>query len=61
MSEETLARIGTPFFTTKSDGTGLGLMTCFRIAEELQGSLTVESQEGEGTSFFFQLPVYREK
>ncbi|MEN0642997.1 ATP-binding protein [Alkalicoccobacillus gibsonii] len=61
MSEETLERIGTPFFTTKSDGTGLGLMTCFRIAEELHGSLSVESKEGEGTSFFFHLPVYQER
>ena len=59
MSREVLDRIGTPFFTTKSDGTGLGLMTCFRIAEEINGSLTVESKEGEGTCFAFQIPIYK--
>ncbi|TSB45677.1 sensor histidine kinase [Alkalicoccobacillus porphyridii] len=58
MSKQTLERIGTPFFTTKNQGTGLGLMTCFRIAEELEGSLVVKSEEDAGTTFTLSLPIY---
>lgn len=56
MDRETLNRIGTPFFTTKKDGTGLGLMTCFRIAEELGGALIVDSELEKGTTFTLMLP-----
>ena len=50
--------IFTPFFTTKDPGkgTGLGLAVCSRIITELDGRITVESEEGRGTTFFISLP-----
>ncbi|MDQ0205424.1 sensor histidine kinase [Alkalicoccobacillus murimartini] len=58
MGEDIIDKIGTPFFTTKHDGTGLGLMTSFQIVEELDGTLTVESEQGKGTCFTLKLPIY---
>lgn len=51
MSEETRARLFSPFFTTKSDGTGLGLISCKRIAESYGGLIQVCSELGVGTRF----------
>ncbi|WP_051360274.1 GAF domain-containing protein [Candidatus Symbiobacter mobilis] len=53
------ARIFDPFFTTKpvGQGTGLGLSIAMNIAKQHQGSLTVQSQPGEGTVFRMTLPV----
>ena len=49
MDEAVLARLFTPFFTTKADGTGLGMLSCRRIVESLGGRLEVDSRPGEGT------------
>jgi signal transduction histidine kinase len=49
-------RLFQPFFSTKEEGTGLGLNIAARILEEHGGRLTVESQEGEGTTFIITLP-----
>lgn len=56
MSDEVLARIFEPFYTTKSAGTGLGLPTVQRLVEELGGKLTVDSSPGHGSSFNLLLP-----
>ncbi|MFZ4451908.1 ATP-binding protein [Salibacterium aidingense] len=57
MEEETLEKLGTPFYTTKSDGTGLGLMTCFQIVEEAGGRIHVDSDKGKGSEFEIWMPV----
>ncbi|MFZ5632747.1 MAG: PAS domain S-box protein [Bacillota bacterium] len=47
-------RIGTPFFTTKDTGTGLGLAVCYSIAERHNATITAETGPG-GTTFFVRL------
>ncbi|MGZ8223363.1 MAG: PAS domain S-box protein [Methylobacter sp.] len=50
-------RILTPFYTTKSDGMGMGLSISRSLVEAHDGSLHFNSQPGKGTSFYFTLPV----
>ncbi len=52
-----------PFFSTKpvGSGTGLGLSLSYGIIEQHHGTLDVESDEGQGTTFRVTLPIEREK
>ncbi|TYR99657.1 two-component sensor histidine kinase [Rossellomorea vietnamensis] len=61
ISKENLAHLGTPFHTTKADGTGLGLMVSFKIIEEHNGAIDYESEEGKGTAVSVSLPVKQPK
>ena len=56
MSPQMQAQLFTPFFTTKRNGTGLGLLSCKRIVDAMQGRIRVDSQPGQGTSFVLTLP-----
>ncbi|MTK11029.1 MAG: PAS domain S-box protein [Clostridiaceae bacterium] len=56
ISEENLKKIGTPFFTTKRNGTGLGLNVCYKIIKEHKGKIEIESILGKGTTFSIMLP-----
>lgn len=56
MNKETLAKIGTPFFTTKQSGTGLGLSVCYDLVRQNGGWIDVDSIEGCGTTFTINLP-----
>ncbi|MDF1509481.1 HAMP domain-containing sensor histidine kinase [Robertmurraya sp. DFI.2.37] len=57
MSKEQLSRVGTPFYSTKDKGTGIGLTISFQIVEQLKGKITVESEVGFGTTFILSIPV----
>lgn len=57
MNAQTIAQLFTPFFTTKRGGTGLGLMSCRRIIDGMQGRIDVESEPGRGTVFTLTLPT----
>jgi signal transduction histidine kinase len=54
---EDLPNIFRPFFTTKGNGTGLGLSLARRIVEEHHGRIEVESASGKGTTFSVTLPT----
>lgn len=55
--EESLEKLGEPFYTTKEQGTGLGLMISSKIIREHGGTMKFKSKEGEGTTVEIQLPV----
>ncbi|MDD9270101.1 ATP-binding protein [Paenibacillus sp. GCM10023248] len=52
-----LEKIFHPFFTTKETGTGLGLSICYKIVQDHQGTLEVESELGTGTRFIMTFPL----
>lgn len=56
MSRDVLGKIGTPFFTTKEGGNGMGLSVCYNIIESHGGRIEVASEVGKGTTFFVILP-----
>lgn len=56
MTDEVLAHIYEPFFTTKAKGTGLGLPTAYKIIEAHHGEIRVSSNLGKGTCFEIFLP-----
>ena len=56
ISSEVLAKLGTPFFTTKSSGNGLGLAIVRRIVEAHGSKLLIESTKDAGTTVSIQLP-----
>jgi two-component system sensor histidine kinase HydH len=54
--EKDLNQIFDPFFSTKEQGSGLGLSIVYKLVEGHQGEIKVESKEGEGTKFIIYLP-----
>lgn len=52
-----LTKIGQPFFTTKENGTGLGLMVSKKIIEDHQGKIQIHSKLNEGTTIEVRLPL----
>ncbi|MGE7760151.1 two-component system sensor histidine kinase NtrB [Peribacillus sp. NPDC097895] len=57
ISEDKVKLLGTPFFSTKSEGTGLGLTQVFTTIHKHGGNISVQSVVGKGTTFHIQLPV----
>jgi signal transduction histidine kinase len=60
MSNETLQQAFSPYFSTKAQGTGLGLSSVKRIVKQHGGDVTVESALNRGTRFGIKLPLARE-
>ncbi|WP_458124706.1 ATP-binding protein [Paenibacillus sp. Z3-2] len=50
MSEDQVKSLGTPFYSLKANGTGLGLMICYNIVEKYEGTIEYHSAKGQGTS-----------
>ena len=57
LSDEVQEKLFTPFFTTKTEGMGLGLSLCRTVIEQHGGALTFEPAQPRGTVFRFTLPA----
>lgn len=56
MTQEEIRRLGTPFYTTRDKGTGLGMMVTYRVIQMIQGKIDVTSEVGKGTCFSLLIP-----
>ncbi|MGG0237949.1 ATP-binding protein [Bacillus rhizoplanae] len=61
IAQEKIDQIGEAFYTTKENGTGLGLMVTYKIIEEHQGEIVFESKLGIGTKVKVMLPAVEVK
>jgi two-component system, sporulation sensor kinase B len=57
MSEDELQRLGTPFYSTKTQGTGVGMMVCFNIIHHLNGKIKINSKINKGTTCSVIFPL----
>lgn len=56
MTEAEVRSLGTPFYSLKSKGTGLGMMICYNIAAKYKGTIDIQSSKGEGTTVTISFP-----
>jgi len=61
ISAANMAKLFDPYFTTRENGTGLGLTTVYKIVREHLGEVNVQSKEGEGSCFTISLPAIQEE
>lgn len=60
ISQDVIPNIFTPNFTTKSSGTGLGLAFVKQTIDGMGGKITFQTEINVGTSFFIEIPLYKE-
>ncbi|MGD6818008.1 ATP-binding protein [Metabacillus sp. 84] len=56
MTQEQIDRLGSPFYSLKENGTGLGMMVSFQIVRSFKGKISVFSEKGSGTEIVILLP-----
>nr|WP_231637646.1 sensor histidine kinase [Paenibacillus sp. FJAT-27812] len=56
MSKEEVERLGSPYYSLKESGTGLGMMVCFQIIKSFNGKLKVLSEQNAGTEVVARIP-----
>ena len=61
IAPEEIGQLFEPYFTTKENGTGLGLMIVQRIVREHGGTIEIESGKGRGTTFRVKLPIHENR
>lgn len=63
MTKEQSAKIFEPFYTTKpvGEGTGLGMSISYKVIQRHDGEISVDSEEGKGTTFTIRLPIRRKE
>lgn len=57
MSDDVINKIFEPYFTTRDSGSGIGLTIVYKIVREHAGEITVNSEEGRGSTFTISLPI----
>ncbi|MGM0874096.1 MAG: ATP-binding protein [Bacillota bacterium] len=57
MTREEVLRLGKPYYSTKEEGTGLGMLMVYSTINKVRGKIEVESEKGKGTIFLITIPV----
>ncbi|WP_307564176.1 ATP-binding protein [Paenibacillus sp. V4I7] len=57
MTKEQIDKLGSPFYSLKESGTGLGMMVSFQIIRNLQRKVRINSEKDVGTEFSIYLPM----
>ncbi|CAG9613984.1 Sensor histidine kinase RcsC [Bacillus rhizoplanae] len=57
MNNEQVKRLGSPFYSTKEKGTGLGMMVVFSVIKAMNGKIDISSKKNVGTSFLLTFPL----
>lgn len=57
MSKEEISRLGKPYYSTKEEGTGLGMLMVYSTIDKVKGIIDVDSKKGEGTTFILTIPT----
>lgn len=57
MTRDEISRLGRPYYSTKEEGTGLGMLMVYSTVSKLKGSIEVRSEKGEGTTFLLIFPA----
>ncbi|KKC48255.1 hypothetical protein VE23_16095 [Paenibacillus sp. D9] len=57
MTKEEISRLGKPYYSTKAEGTGLGMLMVYSTIDKVKGVIEVESEKGIGTTFLITIPV----
>ncbi|MBM7662528.1 two-component system sporulation sensor kinase B [Bacillus mesophilus] len=57
MTEEEISRVGKPYYSTKEEGTGLGMVMVYTTVNKLKGKIEVKSEKEKGTSFTITIPA----
>ncbi|MFD1738045.1 ATP-binding protein [Bacillus salitolerans] len=61
MSKDEVQRVGKPYYSTKEEGTGLGMLVVFSTVYKLKGKIDIMSEKGKGTTFRISLPASEQK
>jgi two-component system, sporulation sensor kinase B len=57
MTKEEISRLGKPYYSTKEEGTGLGMLMVYSTINKVKGVIEVESEKGKGTTFLITIPT----
>ncbi|WP_449603861.1 ATP-binding protein, partial [Paenibacillus sp. Marseille-Q9583] len=57
MTKEEISRLGKPYYSTKAEGTGLGMLMVYSTIDKVKGIVEVDSEKGKGTTFIITIPT----
>ncbi|WP_410512873.1 ATP-binding protein [Paenibacillus sp. BR2-3] len=57
MTKEEISRLGKPYYSTKEEGTGLGMLMAYSAINKVKGIIEVDSEKGKGTTFLITIPT----
>jgi two-component system, sporulation sensor kinase B len=57
MTRDEVLRLGKPYYSTKEEGTGLGMLMVYSTLNKMHGKIEVESKKGQGTIFLLTIPT----